>query len=40
MDKKGLDKHRHESLYNGEKLQGLPRLENRFMRARGPQSKV
>lgn len=39
MDENGLDKgNTIKSLYNGEKWQGVPRLENRFAGARSPQS--
>lgn len=29
-----------KSLYDGEKWHGIPRLENRFVGARSPQSKI
>ena len=39
MDENGLDKgNTIKSLYDGEKWQGVPRLENRFAGARSPQS--
>ena len=30
----------YKSLYDGEKRQGVPRLENRLAGARSPQSKI